>query len=182
MNEGKFLYYIYHILIKDRIQDLYFVKSGDLMKKIEEFKGISGNLLAFRDEVAEAGKVTFVGTPGVCTPFAELFAYVIRDKESVFIPNTDIKKAKKIENTSYGMQLAVDADPKADVVVLLGGLAMPKSKVKPEDVVALIDEVLQENGKLVGLCYMDMFRKAGWDKKINFDCIINGTIEGFILE
>ncbi|MGB9977911.1 DUF2124 family protein [Methanobacterium sp.] len=30
-------------------------------------------------------KIAFAGTLGVCIPFAELFAYVVRDKESIFI-------------------------------------------------------------------------------------------------
>ena len=60
------------------------------MEKIKEFKGLTGNLLAFKEEVANADKVTFVGMPGVCTPFAELFAYAIRDKESIFITGKDI--------------------------------------------------------------------------------------------
>jgi len=152
------------------------------MKKVGEFKGISGNLSAFRDEVKDAGKITFVGTPGVCTPFAQLFSYVIRDKESVFVPNTEIEKAKKMILTSYGMELTENADPEADVVVLLGGLSMLKSNVKVEDVKKIVDKILKKNGKLVGLCYMDMFHKAGWDEIIDFDCIINGTIKGFILE
>lgn len=150
------------------------------MKKIHEFKGISGNLSVFRDEVKDAKKVTFVGTPGVCTPFAELFAYAIRDKESVFIPNVDIGAAKKIELTSHGMQLSQNAEPKADAVVLLGGLSMPKSGVTAEEAVDLVDKVLKENGKLIGLCFMDMFRKAGWDKKIDFDCMIDASISGFV--
>jgi hypothetical protein len=152
------------------------------LKKIKKFKGIKGNLTAFRKEVSDARKVTFVGTPGVCTPFAELFSYAIRDKESVFIPNTSVEMAKKIELTKYGMQLSKDAEPNSDVVVLLGGLSMSNSQVKEEDVKDLVKKILNKNGKLIGICYMDMFHKSGWDEKIAFDCIINANIEGVILE
>lgn len=152
------------------------------MEKVRDFKGITGNLLAFKEEVGDAGKVTFVGCPGVCTPFAQLFAYVIRDKESVFIPNVNITGAKKIELTPYGMEISKKADPEADVVVLLGGLSMERSGISTEDITGLVDKILKKDGKLIGLCYMDMFRKAEWDKKINFDCIVNGTIYGFILK
>ena len=55
------------------------------MEFVNEFKGLNGNLLAFKEEVGDAKKVTFAGAPGVCTPYAELFAYAIRDKESVFV-------------------------------------------------------------------------------------------------
>ena len=50
------------------------------MEEINEFKGINVNLLAFKEAVGDAAKITFAGTPGVCTPFAELFAYVMEIK------------------------------------------------------------------------------------------------------
>jgi hypothetical protein len=152
------------------------------MEKINEFKGINGNLLAFKEAVGEAKKVTFVGTPGVCTPFAELFAYVIRDKESVFIPLTDTTSAKKIEFTPQGMQLSEPADPHADVVALLGGLSMPKSNVTTEDVNEMISQILKKDGKIIGLSYMGMFKEAGWLDKVDFDYIIDGTLTGSVLK
>ena len=75
------------------------------MKKDSEFTGITENLLAFREEVKDARKITFIGMPGVCSPFAELFAYVVRDKESVFITGTDINKCK--EDGTYGSGNAI---------------------------------------------------------------------------
>jgi hypothetical protein len=151
------------------------------MKMESKFTGITENLLAFREEVKNANKVTFIGMPGVCSPFAELFAYVIRDKESVFITGTDLTSARKIELTDQGMQFGEYVDPQAEVVALLGGLAMSKSNVKPEEVNKIIGNVLKKDGKIVGLCYMDVFRDSGWHKKIDFDCIINGTLTGLIL-
>lgn len=150
------------------------------MKTIKEFKGLNGNLMAFKEEVADAKKIAFAGAPGVCTPFAELFAYATRDKESVFITLTDLDSTRKMELTPQGMQLTDPADPKADVLALLGGLSMPKVNVKIEEVQAMIDEVLNENGKLIGLCYMDMFKDAGWDEQLDFDCIIDGTLIGVV--
>lgn len=150
------------------------------MEFVNEFKGLNGNLLAFKDEVGDAKKVTFAGAPGVCTPYAELFAYAIRDKESVFITLTNIESAKKIELTPQGMQLSEPADPHADVVALLGGLTLPKSNVKIDDLNQMIDNILKEDGKIIGLSYMDMFKEAGWLDKVNFDCIINGTLTGSI--
>lgn len=150
------------------------------MEKMKEFKGMNGNLLAFKDEVNDAKKVTFVGVPGVCTPLAELFGYVIRDKESVFITLTDIKSARKIEMTPQGMQLSDPADPGADVVVLLGGLTMPKANVKIEEINEMIDKILKKDGKLIGISYMGMFKEAGWLDKVDFDCIIDATIVGSV--
>ena len=151
------------------------------MKKNSEFTGITENLLKFREEVKDAEKVTFIGMPGVCSPFALLFAYVIKEKESVFITGTDIKSARKMEITEQGMEFGGLADPHADVVAILGGLAMPKANLKPEEVNKIIEEVMEKDGKLIGLCYMDIFREFEWHLKIDFDCIINGTLTGCIL-
>jgi len=151
------------------------------MKKISEFTGITENLLAFREEVKDAEKITFIGMPGVCSPFALLFAYVVKEKESVFITGTDIKSARKLELTDQGMEFGESANPNADVVAILGGLAMPKTNIKPDEVNKVIKNVLKKDGKLIGLCYMDIFREYDWDQKLNFDCIINGTLKGFIL-
>jgi hypothetical protein len=151
------------------------------MKKISEFTGITENLLAFREEVKDADKITFIGMPGVCSPFALLFAYVVKEKESVFITGTDIKSAKKLKLTEQGMEFGESADPHADVVAVLGGLAMLKANIKPDEVNKIIKNVLKKDGKLIGLCYMDIFRESNWDQKLNFDCIINGTLNGFIL-
>lgn len=150
------------------------------MEKIKEFKGINGNLMAFKEEVADAKKVTFAGTPGVCTPLAELFAYSIRDKESVFITLADIKSAKRIELTPQGMQLSEPADPGADVVVLLGGLTMPKSNVKTDEVNKMVEKILKKEGKLIGLSFMGMFEETGWLDKVDFDCIIDSTLIGSV--
>lgn len=150
------------------------------MFQTEKFKGLNGNLMAFKKEVGDADKVTFVGIPGVCSPFAELFAYVIRDKESVFVAKTDLETAKKIERTPLGMQFTEDADPRSSVVALLGGLSMPQYNIDLDDVHKMLREILKPNGKIIGLCYMDMFKKAGWHEQIEFDSIINGILNGEI--
>ena len=84
---------------------------GDTMRKVKEFSGITENISAFKEEVAEAQKITFAGMPGVCSPFAELFAYAVRDKESVFVTGLDLSTARKMELTPQGMQLSEGADP-----------------------------------------------------------------------
>lgn len=150
------------------------------MKKISDFQGLNGNIVAFKEQVSEAETITFVGVPGVCTPFAELFAYAVRDKKSCFITLTDINSARSFELTPQGMQLAGLADPQADVVALLGGLAMPKVNVNIDELNELIGKILNQNGKIIGLSYMDMFVEAGWQNKVNFDCIIDGTLMGTV--
>lgn len=150
------------------------------METIGEFKGLNGNIVAFKEAVGDVEKVTFLGTPGVCTPFAALFSYAIRDKESHFISGTDIDKCHQFEFKPYGMQLNEEvSDPQeSDAVVLLGGLTMPKANTNVDELNETISEILKEDGKIIGVGYMDMFTKAGWLDKVDFDCIVDGTLTG----
>ena len=152
------------------------------MEDILEWKGINGQIVTFKKEVGDAEKITFVGSPGVCTPFAELLAYAVRDKETHFIPLLDADDCHQFEAKSYAMVLKDEvSDPKeSDVVVLLGGLSMPKYDVDTEDAKALVADILKEDGQLIGVCFMDMFSKAGWLEKIDFDCVIDGTLTGVV--
>ena len=150
------------------------------METISEFKGLNGNIVAFKEAVGDVEKVTFLGTPGVCTPFAALFSYAIRDKESHFISGSDIDKCHQFEFKPYGMQLNEEvSDPQeSDAVVLLGGLTMPKANTDVDELNETISEILKEDGKIIGVGYMDMFTKAGWLDKVDFDCIVDGTLTG----
>ena len=152
------------------------------MEDVENWKGINGQLVTFKKEVVDAEKITFVGSPGVCTPFAELQAYAVRDKETHFIPLLDIDDCHQFESRPYGMVLKdeVSNPQESDAVVLLGGLSMPKYDVDTEELKALVGSILKENGQLIGVCFMDMFTKAGWLEKIDFDCVIDGTLTGVV--
>jgi hypothetical protein len=37
-------------------------------------------------------------------------------------------------------------------------------------------EILKKDGKIIGVCFMNMFADFGWLEKINFDCVIDGTL------
>ena len=152
------------------------------MEDVLEWKGINGQLVTFKKEVGDAQKITFVGSPGVCTPFAELLAYVVRDRETHFIPLLDADDCHQFEAKPYAMVLKDEvSNPKdSDAVVLLGGLSMPKYDVDTEDVNTLVADILKEDGQLMGVCFMDMFAKAGWLEKIDFDCVIDGTLTGVV--
>lgn len=152
------------------------------MEDVSEWKGINGQIVSFKNEVGDAGKITFVGSPGVCTPFAELLAYAVRDKETHFIPLLDVDDCHQFESKPYGMVLSdeVSSPDDSDAVVLLGGLSMPKYDVGTGEVNALVKNILKEDGILIGVGFMDMFSKAGWLEKIDFDCVIDGTLIGVI--
>ena len=154
------------------------------MEDIYEWKGLNGQLVTFKKEVGDAKKITYVGSPGVCTPFAEFLAYAVRDKENHFIPLLDINDCHEFESKPYAMVLKDEvSDPRdSDVVVLLGGLSMPKYDVDTEKVKELVNEILKDDGQLMGVCFMDMFTKAGWLEKVDFDCVIDGTLVGVVIK
>lgn len=152
------------------------------MNDIYDWKGLNGQLVTFKKEVGDASKITFIGSPGVCTPFAEFMAYAVRDKESHFIPLLDIGDCHEFELKSYGMSLKeqISNPHDSDIVVLLGGLSMPKYDVDTDELNKLIDEILKDDGQIIGVCFMDMFTKADWLDKVDFDCIIDGTLIGVV--
>ncbi len=152
------------------------------MEDIYEWKGLNGQLVTFKKEVGDAEKITFIGSPGVCTPFAEFLAYSVRDKENHFIPLLNIDDCHEFESKPYAMVLKDEiSDPHdSDVVVLLGGLSMPKYNLDTEKLKVLVKEILKEDGQLIGVCFMDMFTNAGWLEKIDFDCVIDGTLIGVV--
>ncbi len=154
------------------------------MKEISTSSGLGGILNAFREITKESKRITFVGTPGFCTPFAELIAYPIRDagKEMAFVANLDSNDAKRIVFTSHGMQLAENVDASADTVVILGGLAMPKISVDVNTLNSMIGRILGDGGLTIGVCFMSIFEQTGWYDVIDFDYVIDTHTSVKILE
>jgi hypothetical protein len=150
------------------------------MEIISTSKGIGGQLTEFRKLVSDSKKITFIGTVGFCTPFAELMAFVLRgsDKETVFLPNLRSDEARLIISSSQGMQLGDITDPSADTVVLLGGLAMPKIGVEPEKMKELVDKLTKdaENKLIIGVCFQSMLINCNWPGHIDFDYIIDADM------
>ncbi|MDQ1253927.1 MAG: hypothetical protein QG646_3141 [Euryarchaeota archaeon] len=141
-------------------------------------KGVGGILNSFKSLIEGAEKITFVGTPGFCTPFAELLGFVARDRKLAFVPNLDIDKARSIVMTPEGMQLGEFTDAHADVVVLLGGLSMPKSGISCANAKELASKILEDSGKgkVIGLCFQSMLTQQKWDETITFDYILDADI------
>lgn len=148
------------------------------MPIINTSQGVGGILNNFRSLVKGAEKITFVGTPGFCTPFAELLGFVVRDQKLAFVSSLDFEKARSVYMTYEGMQLGELTDAHADVVVLLGGLAMPKTGIKPEKAKDVATKILEgsEKRKIIGVCFQSMFMQQKWDEVINFDYIINSDM------
>ncbi len=150
------------------------------MEKISDIKGLGGMLNGFRDLVKDDGSVTFVGTPGFCTPFATFLGFPIRDKKLAFVPNLEIEKTRALVATKYGMELGEATTPDADVVVILGGMAMPKIGVTIDEMAAFLAKV--QHKKLIGVCFMGILEQAGWcgTPALGFDYVMNTNLMGDI--
>jgi len=158
---------------------------GIQIKTISTSEGIGGLLNTFRQISTDSKKITFIGTPGFCTPFAELLSFVIRgeNKELVFIPNTSVDLAKSIISTPQGMQLGDAADPTADTVVLLGGLAIPKMKTDVNEIKKIIDDITNpDNRTIIGVFFMSIFQETGWTKVIEFDYLLDSHMKNTTME
>ena len=153
---------------------------------MEKKSGIVGFTGTFREAIADlkaGSKVVFTGSVAVCTPFIELLAYTVRDLgfEMIYVPKAEAREARKIrEIANVGFSVVDEkADPKNPAaIVVLGGLAMPKFGVPPDEVNRLIAEVAgKTRPKIIGVCFMDMFARAGWLEKVKFDTMMDTTLE-----
>lgn len=154
------------------------------MELQESGSSLAGILRPFKkfmteSDIMETDQVAFYGCPGTCTPFIELLTYATRDLpfEYIFVPRLDESSAKVLKPVPHvGMQVTSHApetfNPK--VIVVMGGLAMPNEPVTAE----MVQETIAGyDAKIVGICFMDMFRRAGWIEKIPFDMVINAQID-----
>ena len=153
---------------------------------MEKRSGIVGFTGTFRENIAdvkEGSKVVFTGSVAVCAPFIELLAYTVRDRgfDMLYVPRADAKEARKIkeiEKIGYSVVDEKGNPENPDVIVVLGGLAMPKFGCPPEDVIHMIEDISgDKKPKIIGVGFMNIFEREGWDKKINFDTLIDTTME-----
>jgi hypothetical protein len=153
------------------------------MEKRSGIVGFTGTFRESMEEIKEGSKVVFTGSVAVCTPFIELLAYTVRDRgfEMLYVPRADAKEARKIkeiENIGYSVVDEKGNPDNPDVVVVLGGLAMPKFGCPPEDVIRMIEDISGEKKpKIIGVGFMNIFEREGWDKKIKFDTLMDTTME-----
>jgi len=153
------------------------------MKQKEVFQGVPGMLRPFKEYLEKKGlksgdHVVFYGCPGTCTPFVELLGFAVRGMglELIFVPYVDESKAQKLKLVSdIGMQAAgavTISNPKA--VVVMGGLSMPNMPVTMDQVKTTVEKY--QDAVLIGISFMNMFEKAGWLKSMDFDLLIDATI------
>lgn len=154
-----------------------------IMKQKEVFQGVPGMLRPFKEFIEKKGlsagdQVVYYGCPGTCTPFVELLGFAVRgmNLEQVFVPYVDESKAQKLKlSPDIGMQAGGTVKigrPKA--VVVMGGLSMPNVPVTLEQVKSAVEK--HPEALLIGICFMNMFEKAGWLKAMEFDLLIDAMI------
>jgi hypothetical protein len=148
------------------------------------FHGVPGILRPFKEyltslSLKNGDQIVYYGCVGTCTPFVELLAVAVRGlhAEQVFVPILDESKARTIVDVpNVGMQASgkpAEIHPK--VIVIMGGLAMPLMPVTKEQV----RDLAARHGdvKLAGVCFQNMFEKAGWLDTVPFDLVINAIID-----
>ncbi|MBP2146743.1 hypothetical protein J2129_002197 [Methanofollis sp. W23] len=154
------------------------------MNAKEHLKGVPGILRPFKEYLDNAGlpegaQIVYYGCPGTCTPFIELLTFAVRKLplKHVFVPFLDEEKAREITPApGIGMQISDQAGTlEPQVVVIMGGLAMPNIEVSAEETAAILANYPQ--ARPVGVCFMSMFEKAGWTDRITFDLLIDATID-----
>jgi hypothetical protein len=165
-----------------------------MVEKMAE-KGLSGLSRCFRGAISsfcKEGNLLFVGSPFTCLPFAEFLYYGIRDLplKCYFMPGTDIAKITQLtprEGFGYQLDLQKAREHKQeeknefDIVVLLGGLAMPKSQVSPK----ILKEQLLKVSSLdfvVALFFQGIMRKPEWLEEFRFKYIVDADISKVVLE
>jgi hypothetical protein len=154
--------------------------------EIGKMEGIVGLTKLFRNEMIDipgGSVIVFTGSTAVCSPFAELLAYSIRDMKfnpffSPMADHNDCRALRWNEGTGYGVSPHGQKVTGAVAVVILGGLAMPKFGCPVENVQRFIAEVaVIRTTKVIGVGFMDILKRSGWDHFIKFDALINATME-----
>jgi len=153
------------------------------MKRHDVFQSVPGILRPFKAYVTGLGlgagdQIVYYGCPGTCTPFIELLGFSIRDMpvEQVFVPFLDEEKARTLTAVEgVGIQTATPpASISPSLVVLMGGLSMPNVPVTAEQA---RDVVGAHGCPIAGVCFMEMFARAGWLDVFDFDLLIDATID-----
>ncbi len=153
-----------------------------------KLEGISGLTKIFRETLADiddGSTILFVGSEAVCPPFAQLLAYAVRDRNMRFgfCPKSSWENSramKWVDGAGYQISREGFEPAEADVIVILGGLAIPKFGCPVEDVKALISQI-PKHRMVMAVGFMDVFRKAGWNTSLHMDVLIDAYMSAEIL-
>ena len=153
------------------------------MEQVEILQGVPGMLRPFKaylkeKEIGTGDQVVFYGCPGTCTPFVELLSWAVRDLGivPVFVPFIDESKAQVLTAVDgIGMQAIGSPDTLAPkLLVIMNGLSMPNVPLDAPDVLTVTQKY---DAPVMGVSFMDMFRKTGWLDTFAFDLLIDAAID-----
>jgi hypothetical protein len=155
------------------------------MEKVEGISGLTKTFRSSMEKIPEGSLVIFLGSEAVCPPFAQLLAYSVRDRglHYGFAPKAVWNKCRNLSWVEdIGFQVGSElVDPsQAKAVVLLGGLAIPKFGCEVGDVDTFIER-MPTRPLVIGVGFMDVFRRSLWDRHIQFDTLIDGYMSAEIL-
>ncbi len=131
-------------------------------------------------------RIFIFGCGGSCTALAELIMFGLRgikNCEMFYVPNLKMDRAHKMRyNPELGVQLEEHPydGSKADVIILMGGLTIPKYGLDVNEVRDLIDRISNNDTMIIGACANSVFQKSGWTEKIDFDYIVDITMNVFL--
>jgi hypothetical protein len=148
---------------------------------MEKAEGISGLTKVFRESlvgVSDGSLIVFLGSEAVCPPFAQLLAYSVKNRgfKFGFAPRAVWNKCRNVgwvEDVGFQIGSEPVEPSEAKCIVVLGGLAIPKYGCEIGDVDAFITKI-HERPLIVGVGFMDIFRRSLWDRHIVFDILIDG--------
>lgn len=160
------------------------MKMRNHLKNMVKSEGIVGLTKLFRESlvgIPDGSMVVFLGSEAVCSPFAQLLAYAVRDRNMSFgfSPKAIWEKCYQMAwMDGVGYQIGPEKiDPtRTNAVVILGGLAMPKFGCPVENVNSYIERV-EKKPLVVGVGFMDIFRRSGWYELIHFDVLMNAYMD-----
>ena len=145
-------------------------------------KGLVGLSRCFKEAITlsgRSGNLLFVGSPFTCLPFAEFLSYAIRDLpiKVHFSPNGDPGKiALLVSKEGYGYNLGeASKEHSFDIVVLLGGLAMPTSKITPRELKNNLEKISKLD-LVIGFYFMGIMNKPEWINEFNMRYMIDGDL------
>ena len=127
----------------------------------------------------EKRRIVFIGCSGMCIPLAELIITGlrgIRNAEFYYILNAEKSESYRIKPKDIEFYWEKTKAPEeAEILIPLGGLTLPKYGIEPEKVSELISDY--KNAIVIGASGSNVFKKHGWLDFINFDYLVDMSIE-----
>ncbi len=155
------------------------------MKIVAEDRGLAGFTTAIRRVTQKVLKgkderrIIFIGCSGMCIPLAELIITGLRgikNAEFYYILNAEKSEGYAVKPSGFEFEWIKNSLPEnAELLILLGGLTLPKYGIKPEKVRKLLSEY--RNAVIIGASGSNVFKKHGWLDEINFDYLVDMTID-----